>query len=151
MPAAVWKKRRRASLWRLASRSLISVRRASTSRCCAVCGTGKYSSLDTICVGTGEGNDDVSAGSKPLIISSVRYFMALSPDGAALPGRDLTPQVRPPKSRGEFASRTPAPWLESELHPSHQRHDIVSWRAVAGAENRNGGSAGPLNGVRGVV
>ena len=30
-------------------------RPASTSRCFSVCGTGIYSSLDTICVGTGDG------------------------------------------------------------------------------------------------
>src|SRR5262249_22190515 len=36
------------------------------------------SSLDTICVGTGEGKDAVSAGSNPLIISSLRNFMSPS-------------------------------------------------------------------------
>jgi hypothetical protein len=52
--------------------------RASTSFCCAVCGTGKYSSLDTICVGTGEGNDADSAGSNPLINPSSMNFIAAS-------------------------------------------------------------------------
>ena len=75
MPEAVWKKRRRDMPWRAASRSLMSISRASTSRCFAVCGTGRNSSLDTICVGTGEGNDEVSAGSRPLIISSLRNFI----------------------------------------------------------------------------
>ena len=78
MPAAVWKNRRRDRPWRLARRSLISISRASTSFCCAVCGTGRYSSLDTICVGTGEGKDAVSAGSNPLINPSSRNFIAPS-------------------------------------------------------------------------
>ncbi len=78
MPAAVWKKRRRDNPCRRASRSLMAISRASTSRCRADCGTGRYSSLDTICVGTGEGNDEVSAGNRPLIISSLRNFMVSS-------------------------------------------------------------------------
>ncbi len=65
--------------WRGRSRAHLGEGRAShLSRCCAVCGTGKYSSLDTIWVGTGEGNDDVSAGSRPLIISSVGTRIASS-------------------------------------------------------------------------
>ena len=47
---------------RLAIRSLMSVKRASTSRCRADCGTGENSSLDTICVGTGEGKEDCFGG-----------------------------------------------------------------------------------------
>jgi hypothetical protein len=101
MPAAVWKKRRRDTPMRFASRSLRSISRPSTSRCFAVCGTGAYSSLDTICVGTGEGNDDVSAGARPLIISSVRYFMGLSLKGAAeLAPFDATLPLNPRSRQG---------------------------------------------------
>src|SRR6266850_2238553 len=79
MPAAVWKKRRRDKPCRRASRSLRSLSRASTSRCFALCGTGMYSSLDTIWVGTGDGNDAVSAGWSSLSCSSVRNFMSFLP------------------------------------------------------------------------
>ena len=78
MPEAVWKKRRRDRPCRRASRSPSSLSRASTSRCFAVCGTGMYSSLDTIWVGTGDGNEEVSAGSNSLSCSSVRNFMCSS-------------------------------------------------------------------------
>src|SRR6516165_9844169 len=78
MPAAVWKKRRRDRPCCRASRSLNSLSRASTSRCLAVCGTGMYSSLDTIWVGTGDGNDEVSAGSNCFSCSSLRNFMLSS-------------------------------------------------------------------------
>src|SRR6516162_8054906 len=74
MPAAVWKKRRRDKPCRRASRPLNSLSRASTSRCSAVCGTGMYSSLDTIWVGTGEANDAVSAGCSSRSCSSVKNF-----------------------------------------------------------------------------
>src|SRR4029077_929366 len=53
--------------------------RASTSRCFALCGAGMYSSLETIWVGTGEGNDAVSAGCSSLNCSSVRNFMSFLP------------------------------------------------------------------------
>ena len=85
IPAAVWKKRRRDSPCRLANASPISFSRASTWRCFAVCGTGAYSSLETICVGTGDGNDEVSAGSSARNCRSVRNFMAASPESATLP------------------------------------------------------------------
>src|SRR6516225_3599416 len=78
MPAAVWKNCRRDSPCRRASRSLSSLSRASTSRCLALCGTGIYSSLDTIWVGTGDGNDDVSAGCNSRNCSSDRNFMFAS-------------------------------------------------------------------------
>src|SRR6266436_2286593 len=78
MPAAVWKKRRRDKPCRRASRSLSSLSRASTSRCLALCGAGMYSSLDTIWVGTGDGNDAVSAGWSSLSCSSVRNFTLTS-------------------------------------------------------------------------
>src|SRR6266478_3525633 len=79
MPEAVWKKRRRDRPCRRASGSLSSLSRASTSRCLALCGTGMYSSLETIWVGTGDRNDAVSAGCSSLSCSSVRNFMGCLP------------------------------------------------------------------------
>src|SRR5271166_6586692 len=103
MPAAVWKKRRRDRPCRRASRSLSSLSRASTSRCFSVCGTGMYSSLDTICVGTGAGKEDVSAGCNSRSCSSVRNFMR------APPWRRMAPLSRHPgEGRGPFRLWVPA-------------------------------------------
>src|SRR5215471_5209121 len=75
IPDAVRKNSRRDSPCRRASRSLSSLRRASTSRCLVLCGTGMYSSLETIWVGTGDGNDDVSAGCSSRSCSSLKNFI----------------------------------------------------------------------------
>src|SRR5580704_19256368 len=78
MPAAVWKKRRRLTPWRSASLSPRSLSRASTSRCFSVCGAGRYSSLETIWVGMGEGNSSSSAPCSACICSGVIARMAAS-------------------------------------------------------------------------
>ena len=62
MPAAVRKNARRLTPCRPPSSSPRALSRASTSRCAALCGVGKYSSLDTIWVGTGPRKAWVSAG-----------------------------------------------------------------------------------------
>ena len=41
-----------------AMRAPMSFTRASNSFCCALCGCGMYSSLDTNCTGIGDGNSD---------------------------------------------------------------------------------------------
>ncbi len=118
MPAAVWKKRRRDRPCRRASRSLSSLSRASTSRCFSVCGVGRYSSLDTIWVGTGDGNDDVSAGSSSRSCSSVRNFMsssAVSRQWPAPPQQD--PQDRDRRRRVD-ADR---PGQHREASAGHRR------------------------------
>jgi hypothetical protein len=56
MPPAVWKNLRRDMPCFLAMRAPMSFTRASNSFCCAVCGDGMNSSLDTNCTGMGEGN-----------------------------------------------------------------------------------------------
>ena len=86
------KKRRRDRPCRRASRSPSSLSLASTARCFALCGAGRYSSLDTICVGTGDGNDEISAGSNSLSCSSVRNFMISSLRATASWRRSVTPQ-----------------------------------------------------------
>ncbi len=67
MPAAVAKKRRRLMPCRRASGRADFLRRASTSRCCAVCGAGTYSSLDTIWVGIGALSEVSSAGAESVV------------------------------------------------------------------------------------
>ena len=78
MPAAVSKKRRRDRPSFFAVAAPISLTRASTSFCRALCGGGKYSSLDTICVGTGAAKVVVSAGRNFASSASLRNFMASS-------------------------------------------------------------------------
>src|SRR5262249_19790959 len=58
----------------------MSFSRASTSRCFSLCGGGMYSSLDTIWVGTGDGNDAASAGSNWASCSSDRNFILSPPE-----------------------------------------------------------------------
>ena len=70
MPAAVWKNRRRLTPWCFASWLPSSLMRASTRFCCAVCGGGVNSSLETNCVGIGDAKDAVSAGSSSMALSS---------------------------------------------------------------------------------
>src|SRR6267142_6920747 len=55
MPAAVWKKRRRGKPLLRPQASASAFMRASTFFCRSVCGTGRNSSLETTCVGTGVG------------------------------------------------------------------------------------------------
>ena len=55
MPAADWKNLRRLMPCLRASSEPYCFRRASNSRCFSVCGQGMYSSLDTHCVGIGDG------------------------------------------------------------------------------------------------
>src|SRR5687768_15944283 len=78
MPLAVRKNCRRLRPWRRASVSPIAFVRASTSRWRADCGAGKYSSLETICVGIGPGNAAVSAGASASSSSALRNPMASS-------------------------------------------------------------------------
>ena len=66
MPDAVRKNLRRLMPSRPASTPPTSLRRASTRRCCSVCGAGRYSSLETIWVGMGEANGASLANSKSL-------------------------------------------------------------------------------------
>src|ERR1700684_1328768 len=61
MPEAVWKNRRRLTPCLRASDDPRSNNRASTLRCCSLCGVGKYSSLEMICVGIGVGSAASSA------------------------------------------------------------------------------------------
>src|SRR5690349_9111684 len=78
MPDALWKKRRRERPCLDAIESAMSIRRASTSFCCAVWCDGRYSSLETTCVGTGDGKAASSAGSSSFISSSFRKCMGPS-------------------------------------------------------------------------
>src|SRR2546423_13105580 len=71
MPAAVWKNFRRLTPWCLASAVPSSLIRASTRFCRSVWGAGVNSSLATNCVGIGDRNDDVSAGSRFMAVSCV--------------------------------------------------------------------------------
>jgi hypothetical protein len=51
--------------------------RASTCLCRAVCGGGVNSSLETNCVGIGDGKDAVSAGSSSMALSSLLRIASL--------------------------------------------------------------------------
>ena len=62
MPAEPWKKRRRDMPWCLASSLPMALTRVSNSRCLAVWGPGKNSSLENGWVGIGERKVAVSAG-----------------------------------------------------------------------------------------
>src|SRR5215472_9455333 len=88
-----------------------SIRRASTSRCSAVCGGGRYSSLDTTWVGTGEGKEASSAGNRFRLSSSLRKCIETS----VLPKRLsklLAGQMRKPDSRNQTVSeRLPCPTM----------------------------------------
>src|SRR6201747_409067 len=79
MPDAVWKNRRRLTPWRLARRSPISASRSSTCFCWRVWRSGKYSSLETICVGMGNWCGKSSAGSSCARSSSLRNPMVAAP------------------------------------------------------------------------
>src|SRR5579864_7303264 len=72
MPDAVWKKRRRERPCSRAMLSAMSISRASTCFCCGVCGEGRYSSLETTWVGTGDGKAASSAPSNWFSSSSFR-------------------------------------------------------------------------------
>src|ERR1700720_1581101 len=80
MPDALWKKRRRETPCLEAMESAMSISRASTSFCCGVCGDGRYSSLETTCVGTGEGNAVSSAPCKSFNSSSFRKCICGPPE-----------------------------------------------------------------------
>src|SRR6185503_4778581 len=75
MPLAVRKNARRDSPRLPPSSSPSAFTRASTRRCSALWGEGKYSSLETIWVGTGPGKAAVSAGSRARSSSSLRSLM----------------------------------------------------------------------------
>src|ERR1700680_869282 len=72
MPDALWKNSRRETPCLLAIASAMPISRASTSFCCGVCGEGRYSSLETTWVGTGEGKAASSAPVNWLNSSSFR-------------------------------------------------------------------------------
>ena len=93
MPAAVWKNARRLTPWCFASRVPSSLMRASTCFCFSVWGGGVNSSLETNCVGMGDGKDDVSAGSRSSSCLGSSNDMALSSLSATVP------RMRGPRQR----------------------------------------------------
>ena len=76
MPAAPWKNVRREMPCCFDNSLPSSFTRASNSRCLSLCGAGMNSSLETACVGIGERNVAVSAGTS-LAISSGDIMMGL--------------------------------------------------------------------------
>ena len=79
MPEAVWKNRRRLTPCLRASDDPRSNNRASTLRCCSLCGVGKYSSLEMICVGIGVGSAASSATDNSFMSSGPMKRIGQSP------------------------------------------------------------------------
>jgi hypothetical protein len=78
IPPVPWRNVRREIPSFFAAESASSFSRASTCFCCRVCGSGMYSPLETICVGTGEArpSSTASAGISFASCSSLNHESA---------------------------------------------------------------------------